>query len=84
MLTVNLESGDDCVILEGLGEAVTGEQPRQAFIDAYTAKYDWPVTLDFVDVLYVVRPRVVLGWIARDIARASTLFAATATRWRFA
>lgn len=82
-VTVNLESGDDCVIVEGIGEAVTEVATRQAFIDVYAAKYDWPMTLDFVDVLYVVRPRVVLGWIAHDIAPQSTLFAATATRWTF-
>ncbi len=83
-VTVNLESGDDCVILEGRGEAVTGEQQRRAFIDACGPKYAWSMTLEFVEVLYVVRPRVVLGWIARDIAHESTLFGATATRWRFA
>ena len=83
-VTVNLESGDDCVIVEGHGEAVTAVPQRQAFIDACGPKYDWSMTLEFVDVLYVVRPRVVLGWIARDIARESTLFGATATRWRFA
>ena len=42
------------------------------------------MTLDFVDVVYVVRPRVVFGWLAHDIAKESTLFQATATRWRFA
>ena len=26
------------------------------------------MTLDFVDVVYVVRPQIVLGWIAYDIA----------------
>ena len=54
------------------------------FAAVYEAKYDWPMTLDFVDVVYVVRPRVVLGWIADDIAPQATLFGATATRWRFA
>ena len=83
-VTVNLESGDDCVIVEGRGEAVTDEQQRLAFIAAYEPKYYWSMTLDFVDLLYVVHPRVVLGWIGRDIARESTLFGATATRWRFA
>jgi hypothetical protein len=82
-VTVNLDSGDDCVIVEGRGEATIDEGRRQAFIDAYAPKYRWPMTLEFVDVLYVVRPRVVLGWIARDVAPESTLFGATATRWRF-
>jgi hypothetical protein len=82
-VTVNLDSGDYCVIIEGTGDAVTDESARRAFAAAYATKYDWPMSLDFVDVLYVVRPRVVFGWIAEDIAPQSTLFGATATRWRF-
>jgi hypothetical protein len=82
-VTVNLESGDDCVIVEGDAEASTDTRARQAFVDAYAPKYDWPMTLEFVDVLYVVHPRVVLGWMAYDIAPEATLFGATATRWRF-
>lgn len=82
-VTVNLDSGDDCVIIEGRGEATTDEARRRAFVDACSPKYGWSMTLEFVDVLYTVHPHVVLGWIARDIARESTLFGATATRWRF-
>jgi nitroimidazol reductase NimA-like FMN-containing flavoprotein (pyridoxamine 5'-phosphate oxidase superfamily) len=82
-VTVNLESGDECVIVEGLAEATTDEATRNAFIEVYEPKYDWPMTLDFVDVLYIVRPKVVFGWIAYDIAPQATLFGATATRWRF-
>jgi hypothetical protein len=80
---VNVESADDCVIVEGDGAAVTDEGVRRAFADAYEPKYNWPMSLDFVDVVYVVRPRVVYGWIAADIAPQATLFGATATRWRF-
>jgi nitroimidazol reductase NimA-like FMN-containing flavoprotein (pyridoxamine 5'-phosphate oxidase superfamily) len=82
-VTVNLESGDECVIVEGLAESTTDVAARQAFIEVYEPKYDWPMTLDFVDVLYIVRPKLVLGWIAHDIAPQATLFGATATRWRF-
>jgi nitroimidazol reductase NimA-like FMN-containing flavoprotein (pyridoxamine 5'-phosphate oxidase superfamily) len=82
-VTVNLESGDDCVIVEGTAEAVTDEKVRRTFCDAYAPKYEWDMTLDLAGVVYVVRPKVVLGWIAYDIAREATLFQATATRWRF-
>ena len=82
-VTVNLESGDDCVIVEGTGEATTDPAMRLTFVEEYQEKYDFPMTLEFVDTLYVVRPDVVLGWLAYDIARGATLFAATATRWRF-
>jgi nitroimidazol reductase NimA-like FMN-containing flavoprotein (pyridoxamine 5'-phosphate oxidase superfamily) len=83
-VTVNLEDADDCVILEGTAQAVDDEQVRRAFIEVYEPKYDWTMTLDFVDIVYVVRPSVVFGWLAHDIAKESTLFQATATRWRFA
>ena len=82
-VTVNLESGDDCVIVEGRAEAITNEHTRRRFCDEYSRKYRWEMTLEFADVVYAVRPDVVFGWIARDLARESTLFQATATRWRF-
>jgi hypothetical protein len=82
-VTVNLDSGDDCVIVEGTGEATTDPATRLTFVDEYQEKYEYPITLEFVDTLYVVRPSVVLGWLAYDIAPGATLFAATATRWRF-
>jgi hypothetical protein len=62
---------------------VRDETVRRAFASAYEEKYDWEMTLDFVDVVYVVRPQLALGWFAHDIAKGSTLFQATATRWRF-
>lgn len=83
-VTVNLEDADDCVILEGTPHATDDEVVRRAFIEAYEPKYDWTMTLDFVDKVYVVRPTVVFGWLGHEIARESTLFQATATRWRFA
>jgi hypothetical protein len=82
-VTVNLEDGDECLILEGTADAVLDETVRRAFASAYAEKYDWEMTLDFVDVVYVVRPQLALGWFAHDIAKGSTLFQATATRWRF-
>ena len=82
-VTANLESGDDCVIVEGTATAVTDPHNRRAFATAYERKYNWPMTLEFVDVVYVVHPRIVLGWMAHDIAPEATLFQATATRWTF-
>jgi nitroimidazol reductase NimA-like FMN-containing flavoprotein (pyridoxamine 5'-phosphate oxidase superfamily) len=82
-VTINLEDADDCVIVEGTARAVDDEDVRRSFIEAYQPKYDWATTLDFVDVVYVVRPSVVFGWLAHEIAPQSTLFPATATRWRF-
>jgi hypothetical protein len=82
-VTVNLEDADECLIIEGIATAVRDEPVRQAFADAYGPKYRWEMTLDFVDVVYVVRPTVAFGWFAHDIASGATLFEATSTRWRF-
>jgi hypothetical protein len=82
-VTVNLEDGDECLILEGRASAVRDESVRRAFASAYEKKYDWEMSLDFVDVVYVVRPRLALGWFVHDVAKGATLFQATATRWRF-
>ena len=82
-VTVNLDDGDECLILEGTSYATGDEQIRRAFCDAYGPKYDWDMTLEFADVVYVVRPSVAFGWFAHDIARGETLFQATATRWQF-
>lgn len=82
-VTVNLEDGDECLILEGVATAERDEAVRRAFAAAYEEKYDWEMTLDFVDVVYIVRPQLALGWFAHDIAKGQTLFQATATRWRF-
>jgi hypothetical protein len=82
-VTVNLDSGDDCVIVEGTAEATTNVALRTAFAAEYSTKYEWEMTVDFVDVLYIVRPRIVLGWIVTSIGPGATLFGATATRWTF-
>ncbi|HUI49589.1 MAG TPA: pyridoxamine 5'-phosphate oxidase family protein [Acidimicrobiia bacterium] len=82
-VTVNLEDADECLILEGTAEAVADETVRRAFADAHETKYDWPLTLDFLRLVYVVHPSVAFGWLAYDIAPEATLFQSTATRWRF-
>jgi nitroimidazol reductase NimA-like FMN-containing flavoprotein (pyridoxamine 5'-phosphate oxidase superfamily) len=82
-VTVNLDDGDECVIIEGTATAVRDEAVRQKFVQAYAPKYHWEMTLDLADVVYVVKPVVAFGWFAHDIAQGATLFEATSTRWRF-
>jgi hypothetical protein len=82
-VTVHLDDGDECVILEGTVTIADDVPTRQAFIDAYDPKYQWQSSLEFFDAIYVVRPRVAFGWIVYDLAPGATLFEATATRWRF-
>ncbi len=78
-LVVHLESGDDCVVIEGEAQAVINPD-RDLFTrvaEAYAAKYDG-IRLEYPTGpgTYTVRPRVVFAWLERD-------FPHTATRWRF-
>ena len=76
---VHLESGDDCVILEGVVEEESDPGLRRRVGEAYAAKYG-------IDALggtdgdgppvHVLRPRVALAWLESS-------FPQTATRWRF-
>ncbi len=76
-VVVHLESGDDAVILEGVGERVTLRRTITTVDDAYYAKYRIRFTTIAGQVgLYAVRPRVAFAWRERDFNRS-------ATRWLF-
>jgi hypothetical protein len=81
-VSVNLEGGDESLILEGVAEKVSALDDLQRFVAAYNPKYDWsarPVDGEITDVngnvgpAYRVRPRVVFGWRSdmRDTTRWS-------------
>ena len=78
-LVVHLESGDDCVIVEGEAVAVVNPDPETfaRITEAYAAKYDG-IKLEYPTGpgTYTVWPRVVFAWLERD-------FPTSATRWRF-
>jgi hypothetical protein len=70
-VSVNLDDGDEVVILEGTAEKVTSEADLQRFVEAYNPKYDWTARPEHgaitdvngnVGPAYRVRPRVVFGW----------------------
>ena len=68
-LVAHTESGDECVILEGVVERV----PRTAAVaDAYAAKYDWRP--EEGGEVYAVRPHVAYAWRERDYPRSATRF----------
>ncbi len=78
-ITVNLESGSDVVILEGIAEDVTPDLDlRRRLSQAYTAKYAEsgysPGPETWEQGIYRVRPRRVLAW---------TTFPTDCTRWEF-
>jgi hypothetical protein len=87
-VVVHLESGDEAVIVHGLGRAHTlAEVDRSSLAavdEAYAAKYVDPETGEPMRLtaglqagpVHVVRPRLVLGWLEEDFLRSRT-------RWRF-
>jgi hypothetical protein len=77
-LSVHLESGDDVVILEGAAVEVdlSDKQTLKELDAASRAKYKMPLMVIPENVVYCVRPRVVLAWTESD-------FPNNATRWQF-
>ena len=71
------ERGEEAVIVEGVAEVVTAASTLGQFKEAYDPKYDWDIKID-AGGIYVVRPRVVFGFIENP-----DQFSSTATRWRF-
>lgn len=76
---VHLESGDDCVIIEGQAIAVTDENILAKMAALYPTKY--PEFAPTVEDLgkngnYAIQPKVVMAWHESD-------FPNTATRWVF-
>ena len=81
-IQVNLESGDELVILEGHASAMP-DVDIGFWVDAYRKKYNWemPQTAEGV---YRVIPARVLAWICDSSGLdGGMLFSNTATEWRF-
>lgn len=83
-VSVHLESGDECVIVEGTAALLAAPDRVARVTAAYNEKYHWdlePRPGEFFEV----RPRVVFGWLCDGSGRdGGALFSQTATRWRFA
>jgi nitroimidazol reductase NimA-like FMN-containing flavoprotein (pyridoxamine 5'-phosphate oxidase superfamily) len=74
---IHLESGDEVVIVEGRVEEVPSDEPVDRVADPYEQKYGLrPPLADPGNVLYALRPTLVLAWRESD-------FPQSATRWRF-
>ncbi len=70
---VNLESGDDVVILQGAFEL---HNSTDRIRDAFNAKYELPWGADETIPVFSLTPRKVLAWTEQD-------YPSNATRWRF-
>ena len=71
------EHADEAAIAEGVAEELTDRELLARFKDLYKEKYDWDMDIH-AGGIYVVRPRVVFGFIEH-----SDQFAGSATRWVF-
>jgi hypothetical protein len=82
-VSVNLESGDECIILEGRVVLVQDEAVAKRVASAYNQKYHWDMEAKSGEFLEV-RPRVIFGWLCDGSGRdGGALFSQTATRWLF-
>ncbi len=75
-LSVNLESGDDVVILEGTAEVVTDPPFLSRLDEVYYSKYSYHLLHEDGEPAYALRHRVVFAWLERD-------FTGSATKYRF-
>ena len=85
-VAIHLESGDDCVILEGAVDVVTDSAAIARADDAYAAKYQdaetgepfhLPDDPSGGNVVFVLRPRVAFTWMEHN-------FVSSSFRWTFA
>lgn len=76
-MVVNLESGDDVVIVEGVARIVTDESEISAIDALYAEKYQMRLAnAPGEPFICAIEPRVVFAWHEKDYPRS-------ATRWRF-
>lgn len=83
IVSVNLESGDECVIVEGRATLVGDQELAVRVANSYNEKYHWNVEAKPGE-FFEVHPRVVFGWLCDSSGRdGGALYSQTATRWLF-
>ena len=79
---INLESGDELVIIEGIATPIKAADLRE-WADSYNRKYQWDMS-ESAEGVYEVRSQRVLAWICDSSGKdGGVLFSNTATEWRF-
>jgi hypothetical protein len=73
-LSVNLESGDDVVILEGTAEAVTDPTFLSRLDEAYYRKYSYRLVHEAGGPVYTLHHKVVFAWLERDFTGSATKY----------
>lgn len=76
-VAVHLESGDDCVIVEGIAEPLTDADPdrRKRVNAAYGKKYPgFSPEPGTGSTVWAVKPNVAFAWLESDYPRTATRF----------
>ena len=82
-ISVHLESGDECVIVEGVASEAHELDVVRRVTDAYNAKYSWNLEAKPGE-FFEVKPRVIFAWLCDSSGQdGGALFSQTATRFLF-
>jgi hypothetical protein len=73
-VAVNLESGDEVVIVEGTADYESDEDLLRRLGEDYSRKYSFEVSFTGGRPLHVVRPRVAYAWVEQDFPKTATRF----------
>ena len=79
-VSINLESGEDVLILEGVVETITEPSLVDRINDAYGPKYLWK---ERMPEWYALRPRVAFAWLCPSAGGTEGIYAGSATRYTF-
>ena len=81
---VNLESGDEVVLIEGHATRLRDRPTIKTYVARYRTKYNWEIAEDDGS-LFIVEPVRVLAWIVDGTGLdGGSAFSNSATEWRFA
>jgi hypothetical protein len=80
---VNLERGDEVVLIEGFARPLTDRGLAQEWAERYRTKYEWEIP-DSPDGVYCVHPHRVLAWLSDATGLdGGVAFSSSPTEWRF-
>ncbi len=73
-VTINLESGDEVVIVEGMADYASDEDLLRRLGEDYSRKYSFDVDFTGGRPLARVRPRVAYSWVEQEFPKTATRF----------
>lgn len=80
-VSVHLESGEDVVIIEGKVEVFKDRAACALLSKLYKEKYVWKDAVP--PPWWALRPRSAFAWFCPSVGLSESVFAGSATRWRF-